>query len=216
MLVPLGVLALGAVFSGAVFYNSFFGHTDEVAKFMGVPYAQEAHAEEGHGEETAKDAKPHYVFTGAPGEGAIYTGEGNTVLSDAHYVPTWVKLSPFVAMVIGFVTALWFYILNPAMPKAVAETMRPLYLFLLNKWYVDEIYDALIVKPARKLGRFLWRGGDGQVIDGFLNGLAMGAIPFFTRLAGRAQSGYIFTYAFAMVIGIVVLVTWMTFTGGAN
>jgi NADH-quinone oxidoreductase subunit L len=62
----------------------------------------------------------------------------------------------------------------------------------------------------------LWRGGDGQVIDGFLNGLAMGAIPFFTRLAGRAQSGYIFTYAFAMVIGIVVLVTWMTFTGGAN
>ena len=59
-------------------------------------------------------------------------------------------------------------------------------------------------------------GGDGRVIDGFLNGLAMGVIPFFTRLAGRAQSGYIFTYAFAMVIGIAVLVTWMTFIGGAE
>ena len=54
------------------------------------------------------------------------------------------------------------------------------------------------------------------MIDGGLNGLAMGIIPFFTRLAGKAQSGYIFTYAFAMVIGIAILVTWMTMTGGAN
>jgi NADH-quinone oxidoreductase subunit L len=233
MLVPLGVLAIGAVFSGMVWYNSFFGHTDTVAKFFGVPYAEEhhegdghsdeGHADEGHADaaatEGAKDGakeKAHYVFTGAPGEGAIYTAPGNTVLNDAHYVPKWVKVSPFVAMLLGFMTAFWFYILNPSLPKALAENQRPLYLFLLNKWYVDEIYDFLFVKPARKLGHFLWRGGDGQVIDGFLNGVAMGAVPFFTRLAGRAQSGYIFTYAFAMVIGIVVFVTWMTFTGGAN
>jgi NADH-quinone oxidoreductase subunit L len=87
---------------------------------------------------------------------------------------------------------------------------------LLNKWYFDELYDVLFVQPAKKLGGVLWKRGDGTVIDGSINGVAMGIVPFFTRLAGRAQSGYIFTYAFAMVIGIAVLVTWMTFTGGAN
>ena len=66
------------------------------------------------------------------------------------------------------------------------------------------------------IGRFFWKRGDGNVIDGTLNGVAMGIIPFLTRLAGRAQSGYIFTYAFAMVIGIAVLVTWMTMSGGAH
>jgi NADH-quinone oxidoreductase subunit L len=66
------------------------------------------------------------------------------------------------------------------------------------------------------LGRLLWKRGDEVTIDGTINGIAMGIIPFFTRLAGRAQSGYIFTYVFAMVIGIVVFVTWMTFTRGAN
>ena len=74
----------------------------------------------------------------------------------------------------------------------------------------------MFVKPAMAIGRFLWKRGDGQVIDGSINGVAMGIIPFFTRLAGRAQSGYIFTYAFAMVIGIAVLITWMTLTGGAE
>ena len=102
------------------------------------------------------------------------------------------------------------------MPARLADNNRPLYLFLLNKWYFDEIYDAIFVRPAKALGRFLWRRGDGCVIDGAINGIAMGIVPFFTRLAGRAQSGYIFTYAFAMVIGIVVLVTWMSFIGGGN
>jgi len=137
-------------------------------------------------------------------------------MDDARHAPKWVKVSPFIAMVIGFVMALWFYIWNPEMPKKLAETQRPLYLFLLNKWYFDEIYDAIFVKPAMALGRFLWKRGDTQTIDGSINGIAMGIVPFLTRLAGRAQSGYIFTYAFAMVIGIVVLITWMSFSGGAH
>jgi NADH-quinone oxidoreductase subunit L len=112
--------------------------------------------------------------------------------------------------------AMWFYIWDPKMPKRVMEHNRPLYNFLLNKWYFDELYDAIFIKPAKAIGRFLWKRGDGDVIDGTLNGVAMGIVPFFTRLAGRAQSGYIFTYAFAMVIGILVLVTWMTFSGGAQ
>ena len=71
-------------------------------------------------------------------------------------------------------------------------------------------------QPAKAIGRFFWKRGDGSTIDGALNGIAMGVVPFFTRLAGRAQSGYIFTYAFAMVIGIAALVTWMSLSGGAH
>jgi NADH-quinone oxidoreductase subunit L len=217
MVAPLGVLALGAVFAGMVWYGSFFGKTNDVASFFGVPYAVEevegdgSAAEEGtgHGEES-----PHYVFAGAPGEGAIHHAPDNHVLNDAHEVPNWVKVAPFVAMLLGLATAYWFYILNPAIPGRLAQNQRPLYQFLLNKWYFDEVYQFLFVRPARWLGRTLWKGGDGSVIDGGINGLAMGVIPFFTRLAGRAQSGYIFTYAFAMVLGIVILVTWVTLRAG--
>ncbi len=183
MLIPLGVLAIGSIFAGVVWYGPFFGSTEEVNDWFA---------------------------------GAIFMAEGNTVLHDAHYVAKWVKFSPFIAMVLGFLTAYWFYIVNPALPRQLADAQRPLYLFLLNKWYFDEIYDVIFVRPARMIGRFFWKRGDGDVIDGSINGVAMGVIPMLTRFAGRAQSGYIFTYAFAMVIGIVVLVTWMTFTGGAN
>ena len=217
MLIPLGVLAMGAIFAGAIWYSSFFGKTNEVVKFFGGHYEEPAKelAKE-VAENNPKASKLKYVMAGEPGEAAIYMKPENTILHEAHYVPTWVKLSPFVSMLLGFVIALWFYIWDPSMPRKVAESQRPLYLFLLNKWYFDEIYDFLIVKPAQKLGTFLWKRGDGSVIDGFLNGVAMGIVPFFTKLAGRAQSGYIFTYAFAMVIGIVAFVTWMTVFGGAH
>ncbi|MEP3440533.1 MAG: NADH-quinone oxidoreductase subunit L [Sulfitobacter sp.] len=227
MLVPLGVLALGAVFSGMVFYNSFFGHTDKIADFYGIPYAEagahgEAHvdgAETGHGDSHDNehgDAEHHYAFAGQPGEGALYIAPDNTVLDDAHAVPSWVKTSPFIAMVSGFLMAWLFYIKDPSLPGRLAAQQKYLYNFLLNKWYFDELYNFIFVQPAKAIGRFLWKRGDGTVIDGGLNGLAMGIVPFFTRLAGKMQSGYIFTYAFAMVIGIAVLVTWMTMTGGAN
>ena len=239
MLVPLGVLALGAVFAGMIWYGSFFG--DNVNKFFGIA-GGDHHAEatehgddhaaapakaDDHGEAaghddhaTAHDTDDHAVMQaahhGEAPQGAIFMHPDNHVLHEAHHVPTWVKISPFIAMLIGFFTAVWFYIWDPSMPKKVAETQRPLYLFLLNKWYFDEIYDFLFVRPASAVGRFLWKRGDGGTIDGFLNGVAMGIVPFFTKLAGRAQSGYIFTYAFAMVIGIAVLITWMTLSGGAH
>jgi NADH-quinone oxidoreductase subunit L len=250
MLIPLGVLALGAVFAGMIWYGSFFGSHDRVNAFFGIPahHAEESHGEAGdhaeaggHGATEAATtatteaatseaattqtaaADTHGASAGhgdahaglAP-QGAIFMAPENHVMDEAHHAPTWVKVSPFVAMLIGFVTALWFYILNPAMPARVAAANRPLYLFLLNKWYFDEIYDFIFVRPAFWIGRNLWKRGDQGTIDGGINGLAMGIIPFFTRLAGKAQSGYIFTYAFAMVIGIAVLVTWMTMTGGAE
>ena len=228
MLIPLGVLALGAVFSGMIWYNSFFGHTEYVGKFYGIPVAEaaadahgatdEGHGDEGHGEsdDHAAEAEHHYVFAGQPGEGALYFAPDNHVLDDAHAAPNWVKVSPFIAMSFGLILAIWFYIVNPSLPGRLASNFQPLYLFLKNKWYFDELYDAIFVKPALALGRFFWKRGDGNVIDGFLNGVAMGIVPFFTKLAGRAQSGFIFTYAFWMVLGIAALITWMSIGGGAH
>lgn len=231
MLIPLGVLALGAVFSGMLWYNSFFGHADKVGKFYGIPVAEasaEGHAAEGeaathgadategHGEEGAAAGEHHYVFAGEPGEGALYMAPDNHVLDDAHAAPKWVKVSPFIAMLGGLLLAILFYIVNPELPKRLAQQQRPLYLFLKNKWYFDELYNVVFVKPALAIGKFFWKKGDGKTIDGFLNGIAMGIVPFFTRLAGRAQSGYIFTYAFYMVLGIAALVTWMSIGGGSH
>jgi len=226
MLAPLGVLAIGAIFSGMVWHKDFFGHANEVGKFFGVPYAAEE-GEQAEAVEETREAEPvtelseayeegHYVFTGQPGEGALYIAPDNRVLDEAHEVPAWVKVAPFLAMLIGLGMSFLFYIVKPDLPRRLAENQRPLYLFLLNKWYFDEIYNFLFVQPARWLGGFLWKRGDGGTIDGTINGVAMGIIPFFTRLAGRAQSGYLFHYAFAMVVGIAVLLTWMSITGGAE
>mgnify|MGYP001793553724 FL=1 len=217
MLIPLGVLSLGAIFAGAIWYSSFFGKGNEIITFFGGQYeAPSTELKEAVAERSPKASELKYVMAGEPGDAGIYMAPENTVIHEAHYVPTWVKLSPFVAMLIGFVFAFWFYIRNPALPKQLAENQRPLYLFLKNKWYFDELYAFVFIQPAMWIGKQLWKKGDGDVIDGTINGVSMGIVPFFTRLAGRAQSGYIFTYAFAMVIGIAVLVTWMTLSGGAN
>ena len=140
----------------------------------------------------------------------------NHVIDDAHHAPVLVKLSPFIAMLIGFVTAYMFYVRRPDLPGKLAANQSHLYQFLLNKWYFDEIYGFLFVRPALAIGRFLWKRGDEGTIDGGINGLALGIVPFLTRTAGRMQSGYLFTYAFAMVAGIAALLTWVTLTGGAN
>ncbi|MDP5326132.1 MAG: NADH-quinone oxidoreductase subunit L [Paracoccaceae bacterium] len=221
MLIPLGALALGAVFSGMVWYNSFFGDHARVMQFFGIETVAEMGAdvaghgatEAGHG--TTDQATAEHAAA-KPGVGAIYMGVDNHVLEDAHHVPTWVKVSPFVAMLGGLILSWVFYIARPDLPGRLAAQQRPLYLFLLNKWYFDEIYDAIFVRPAMALGRFFWKKGDGVVIDGTLNGVAMGVIPWLTRLAGRAQSGYLFHYAFAMVLGMALLITWMTLGGGAE
>ena len=225
MLAPLGVLAIGAIFAGMVWYKPFFGDHHKVEVFFGIPTSEvhasappvlpgAAHAAtdetaegEGHGDDG------HQAL---PGEGAIYMAPGNTVLDDAHHVPDWVIWSPFVAMLLGLAMAYQMYIRRPDWPAKLAANQRPLYLFLLNKWYFDELYDLIFVRPAKFLGTFLWRRGDGNVIDAGINGLAMGVVPFFTRLAGRAQSGYLFHYAFAMVLGIAILITWMSIGGGGE
>jgi len=207
MLIPLGVLSLGAVFAGMIWYNSFFGNEAKVETFFNLPAHEVSASAEGEG------AAP---LPGVVPEGAIFVGPENKVLEQAHAAPDWAKSSPFVAMVLGFALAWLFYIWNPALPRRWAEVNQPLYKFLLNKWYFDEIYDVLFVRSAKAIGRFFWKKGDLGLIDGTINGVAMGIVPWFTRWAGRMQSGYVFTYAFAMVIGIVVLITWMAISGGAE
>ena len=212
MMVPLGLLAIGSVLAGMIWVGSFFGDHDQVNEFFGVPVHAEAAVE---GAAAGDDAEAEIHVAMAP-VGAIFTHPDNHVMDNAHHAPKWVKVSPFIAMVLGFALAWWFYIVNPSLPKRLAQVQPMLHRFLLNKWYFDEIYDLLIVRPLFAIGRFLWKKGDGKVIDGSIDGVAMGIIPFFTRLAGKAQSGYVFTYALAMVIGIVVLISWMAISRGAN
>ncbi|MGF1551863.1 MAG: NADH-quinone oxidoreductase subunit L [Paracoccaceae bacterium] len=135
------------------------------------------------------------------------------ILEAAHHVPAWVAASPFLAMLAGLALAYRFYVVDTTLPARLAEQHQPLYRFLLNKWYFDELYQAVFVRPAMALGRFLWRGGDGRTIDGASDGLAFGVIPRLVRTSARVQSGYVFHYAFAMLIGVSLLVTWFAVTG---
>jgi NADH-quinone oxidoreductase subunit L len=142
-------------------------------------------------------------------QGSLFTLPENELLEEYHHVPLWVKWSPFCAMALGLLTAWYMYIRSPETPKYLANQHRVLYQFLLNKWYFDEIYDFLFVRPAKRLGTFLWKEGDGRVIDGFgPNGIAARVMDVTDRVV-RLQTGYLYHYAFAMLIGIAALVTWM-------
>lgn len=146
-------------------------------------------------------------------EGAIYTREGNTIMEDFHHVPAWVVWSPFVMMVIGFVLAFWMYVRDRSVPVRLAARHPVIYRFLLNKWYIDELYDMLFVRPAKRLGRFLWRTGDGRVIDGLGPDGVSARVLDATSWVVRLQTGYIYHYAFVMMIGVAALVTWYLVTG---
>ncbi|SFU04139.1 NADH-quinone oxidoreductase subunit L [Mesorhizobium sp. YR577] len=174
MLVPLFILAVGALFAGVIFHDHFIG--------------------EGYSE-----------FWKA----ALYILPENHILHDFHSVPVWVKLAPFAAMIIGFGVAYQFYIRSPETPKYLASQHRGLYAFLLNKWYFDELYDFLFVRPAKRLGTFLWKKGDGAVIDGLgPDGISARVVDVTNRVV-KLQTGYLYHYAFVMLIGVAALVTWM-------
>ncbi|HML29674.1 MAG TPA: NADH-quinone oxidoreductase subunit L [Hyphomicrobium sp.] len=143
---------------------------------------------------------------------AIYTGEHNHILHEMHEVPEWVSYSSFVAMIVGFAIAWVYYIWAPWLPAASARAFRPLYLFLLNKWYFDELYNFIFVKPAFALGRLLWKGGDGAIIDGAIDGTAEGVVRITDRVV-KLQTGYMYHYAFAMLIGVAAILTWLSYNG---
>jgi NADH-quinone oxidoreductase subunit L len=174
MLVPLYILAIGAVLAGVIFEGHFFG---------------EAYQE----------------FW----KGALFTLPENKLVEEFHHVPFLVSVSPFLAMVIGFLIAYQFYIRSPETPKRLAAQHRVLYEFLLNKWYFDELYDFLFVRSSKAFGRWLWQRVDIGVIDHYgPNGFAARVMDITNRVV-RWQTGYLYHYAFAMMLGIAAFFTWM-------
>ena len=144
---------------------------------------------------------------------ALVAGEHAPILEAMHQSPFWVTYLPTLMMAIGALVAVWFYLVNPEVPRQLAETNDWLYRFLLNKWYFDELYDLIFVRPAKWLGRFLWKQGDGWLIDGFGPDGVSAWVLDVTQRAVRLQSGYLYHYAFAMLIGVAVLITWLMFAG---
>ena len=180
MLVPLAVLALGALGAGAYFDTYFIG--EHSANFW---------------------------------HGALGAIAGDGLKPIAADFPTWVELTPFVLTLLGFVIAYYYYILHPELPAKLAARKGLVYTFLYNKWYFDELYDAVFVRPAKWLGRTLWKVGDGKIIDGLgPDGIAARVLDA-TRGAVRLQTGYVYHYAFAMLIGVVALATWFMLRGYA-
>jgi len=155
------------------------------------------------------------IFAGHGVEGffreSLVFGKSNTVLEGMHHVPLQIGILPTVMMVLGFIIAWHFYIRRPDIPAELARTQEVLYKFLLNKWYFDEIYDAIFVRPAKWLGRLLWKGGDGWLIDGFGPDGVSARVLDVTRNVMRLQTGYLYHYAFAMLIGAAIFITWFMF-----
>ena len=181
MLIPLGFLAAGSIFSGFPFQELFVG--PDVKQFFG---------------DSLKFAPDNHIF------------------EDMHHIPYLVSVLPTLMMAAGFVVAWEFYLRRPELPAELARQHEPLYQFLLNKWYFDEIYDVLIVRPTLWLGRVLWKQGDGWLIDGFGPDGVSARVLDVTRGAVRLQTGYLYHYAFAMLIGVAAFITWFMFAGRAG
>ena len=174
MLLPLFILAFGALFSGWFFYENFVGH--------------HWHEFWGH---------------------SIYIAETNKAMKLAHYVPKWVKYLPVFLAVLGILSAYVFYLLIPSLPSLISNTFSPLYNLFNNKWYFDEIYDYLFVKSFVKIGIVFWKKGDENTIDRYgPNGVSK-LVKNISSKSIIIQSGFIYHYAFAMLIGLVVLLTWL-------
>jgi NADH-quinone oxidoreductase subunit L len=139
--------------------------------------------------------------------------QSQAVIDAIHHVPFWVKATPFVMMLIGFLVAVQFYLRDPSIPVKLARDHQLLYRFLLNKWYFDELYDLIFVRPAKWLGYTLWKRGDGWLIDGFGPDGVSARVLDVTRNVVRLQTGYLYHYAFAMLIGAALLITWFMFAG---
>ncbi|MDJ0642066.1 MAG: NADH-quinone oxidoreductase subunit L [Erythrobacter sp.] len=179
MLIPLGVLTVGAVFAGWYFKYPFI------------------------------DGSSDGAVTGAFWGASIYFNEG--LIHALHAVPLWVKLTATFVMIVGFVTAWWAYIKNPSIPAKFVEQFRYVHQFVYNKWYFDELYNLIFVRPAFWLGRIFWKRGDEKTIDRFGPDGAAWVVQRGAVLAKKVQSGYLYSYALIMLLGVVAAITWVLF-----
>jgi NADH-quinone oxidoreductase subunit L len=142
---------------------------------------------------------------------SLFFAPANQVPQLAEEVPEWVKLLPLVMGIIGIAFAFYAYMKARDLPAKIAAAFGPIYTFVYNKWYFDELYEVLFVRSAKALGRILWKSGDGAIIDGLgPDGISQVTVDL-ARRAGKMQSGYVYHYAFAMLIGVVALVSWYLF-----
>ena len=226
MALPLVVLAVGAVLAGGLFKSSFIG--EDAGHFWGEALPAAAHGvvpDDGdHGttaQEQAAEIDTHAIpavpDTHAAGETAQDAAEADHGgEAGAHHPPVWVLLSPFIATLLGFLGAIWFYLLNEGMGARIAARGGPLHAFLYNKWYFDEIYHFVFVRGARGLGDLFWKIGDVRIIDGLgPNGVAGSAMAAARRLA-QGQSGYLYHYAFVMLIGVLGFTLWILVGAGGQ
>jgi len=179
MLIPIGVLAVGSIFSGFPFKELFAGN--------GV-------------DEFFRDSVKMHP----------------KIIEDMEEISEWVKLLPTAMMVVGAYISYVFYIRRPYLPEELAAQQPMLYQFLLNKWYFDELYDLIFVNPAKRIGYFLWKYGDGWTIDGLGPDGVSARVLDITRNVVKIQTGYLYHYAFAMLIGAAGLITWFMFGVGGQ
>ena len=144
---------------------------------------------------------------------SIFVAANHHALHARHEVPEWVIWAPLAVTVLGFLIAAYYFLLRPDRAAALAAREGLLYNFLKNKWYFDEIYDFLFVRPAMWIGRKLWKLGDGWLIDGFGPDGVAARVKDIAGRAGRLQTGFIYHYAFAMLIGVAALLSWLLFGG---
>ncbi len=136
------------------------------------------------------------------------------VIKSAHHVPVWVKWSPFIVMLAGFFIAFYLYFIREESRWRVGESKGILYTLLYHKWYFDELYTLLFVKPVRYLGLFFWKIGDQKILDGLgPDGIASSAKKL-SKYLKKIQSGYMYHYAFAMLLGIAILTSWVLISSG--
>ena len=138
------------------------------------------------------------------------------IIDEMHHIPQAIAFLPTVMMALGFVVSYIFYIQRPYIPVELANQHQMLYQFLLNKWYFDELYELIFVRPTKWLGHFLWKKGDGYVIDGFGPDGVSARVLDITRNVVKIQTGYLYHYAFAMLIGVAGLITWFMFGLGGQ
>ena len=216
----LGAAALTAFYSWRLIFKTFHGEpynrehyeaAHETAKTMLVPLGILAFGS------IAAGYPALAVFTGHGASEffrqALALGPAEKLFESAETLPLVLSMLPTVMMIGGFLVAYQFYIRRPDIPEALARDQNLLYRFLLNKWYFDEIYDFLLVQPALRLGRLFWKGGDGFIIDGFGPDGVSARVLDVTRNVIRLQTGYLYHYAFAMLIGVAAAITWFMFAG---
>ena len=140
-------------------------------------------------------------------QGAISISEHHHALHNAHHSPAWVKFTPLLLAITGITLSWYLFGVFRHIPKALAKEWDLPYAISLNKWYIDELYDILWVRPTRAIGRF-FQAADKHAIDGLINGTATGIKDLATTLR-PLQTGYVYHYAFTMVVALVGILTWL-------